>query len=104
MESHVFETVCMLGCTGVGKSALANELLNLREHEKFKSVGGGQACTTSLSSKSGFWFGQNSGKLVKMVDVPGLNDTSKRDQEFLDGMLKDLREFCPTVDLFVLVF
>mmetsp|Transcript_88145 Transcript_88145/g.169710 ORF Transcript_88145/g.169710 Transcript_88145/m.169710 type:complete len:432 (-) Transcript_88145:199-1494(-) len=108
-------TVFLLGQTGVGKSALGNELMHPsigdedeeQSEDNFK-VGSGIRSTTEAVKKGSAvlneWWGYmkkktlDAGSLFKQVpplrlhvfDTPGLGDTDGRSTKFLDKIIKDI--------------
>jgi len=95
-------TICLLGCTGVGKSSLANAMFRRREQDIFPVGDGCEAATTMTQMRILPWRGN--GPLLRCIDSPGLDDTEDRDLEHNEAFAHVLKNQAKHVHAFLLLF
>ena len=115
-ERHTAFCICLIGGTGVGKSATCNilcgdafmheegYLANTKDKSEFTfhESGSSKSCTSTTVPRHMRWLGD--GVHIMLVDTPGLSDTggAGNDQKQLADMAKSLRRV-PGVTVFLIV-
>jgi GTP-binding protein EngB required for normal cell division len=78
--------VVMLGATGVGKSSVANSMLN---KEKFVTSASSSSCTKMLQKETGV---EEKYRLpFDFIDVPGFGDSDGQDPQIMQMILSGLQ-------------
>ena len=70
--AFLFKVVCLLGCTGHGKSSTANSLIN---ENLFSVSAGTESETLHLEGALSRWKGSQNEEPVLTLDTPGIGDT-----------------------------
>lgn len=96
-------TIGFLGITGSGKTTLMNAFAG-QVLGKQAQRGELQSTTTEVTVYKNIPFLGDEERLVDLIDFPGLLDTEGRDQEFLDNMVREIKEKCPKIDIMILCF
>jgi len=93
-EQH--RSVFLMGPTGVGKSALGNELTGSEENGDGFKVGSGLHSTTEhISWRTQIYQYFHEEVILSVSDSPGLSDTKGRTFQFLDDMVEAIRKSKP---------
>lgn len=90
--------ILLIGRTGVGKSAVGNTLLG---KQIFPTKCSSKSCTTDSS-----WFvgkEPNSSRLIKVVDTPGIMDTTRKKKDIHEEIEKGIKELSPGPHAIIIV-
>jgi predicted GTPase len=84
-----FKVVCMIGCTGHGKSTTANSLCG---EAKFTVSGGTESETTAFDGVLTRWENKPNEDPVVVIDTPGIGDSQGRDTKHIAEMVVGLKK------------
>ena len=98
--AFLFKCVCLIGCTGHGKSSTGNSLIN---ENIFKVSAGTESETCHTEGALAKWLGDTNEQPVLVLDTPGIGDTKNRDTKHIAEMVVRLKEI-GYVHTFLIVF
>jgi predicted GTPase len=98
--AFLFKAVCLIGCTGHGKSSTGNSLLDCDE---FGTSPGTESLTCELEGVLARWMVDTTEEPIIVLDTPGIGDTQNRDTKHIAEMVVRLKEL-GYVHTFLLVF
>ena len=87
--SKSFRVVCMIGCTGHGKSSTANTICG---KELFNVSASSNSETSRVHGELTRWQNRAFEDPVIVIDTPGIGDSRNRDTKHVANMVKDLKE------------
>lgn len=81
--------VCVIGETGTGKSALANEIIG---NKHFKCSFSAESETNKVEGYLSTWFGKPSREPVLVLDTPGIGASNNKDTDHIATIVHRLKQ------------
>jgi hypothetical protein len=88
-QAKKFPVLCMIGCTGHGKSTLANSVSGA---DQFSVSASTESETCSFDVVLTRWFNKPQEDPVIYIDTPGIGDSRNRDTKHIAMMVNGLKE------------
>jgi predicted GTPase len=89
VQSRKFRVICMIGCTGHGKSTTANSVCGA---EHFTTSSSTESETSSFDVVLTRWQNKQTEEPVIVIDTPGIGDSRNRDTKHIGMMVNGLKE------------